>query len=266
MRYKSISAHNIRLTTGAALLPCPVSLIMERREIIFLNSVFFVLGFTVVFSLEGVLLQTLLSNTALMAMNALRMVGGIIIIIFGALLMLSTKYLIPFFTSEYKIRVGRFRNSFISSFIFGLAFAIGWTPCVGPILGAIYALALTAPTLGFLLLLAYSLGLGIPFLIVGAFISKFSGFTRRIHGFLRYFNLIGGLFLVVLGILVVTNYIGIFSLFLVGANGYIALNGSLNFLIAIFAGVLTFLSPCILPLVPAYISYVGGTISKGMGK
>jgi cytochrome c-type biogenesis protein len=237
---------------------------MERQEIVFLNSVFFVIGFVVVFSIVGILLQTLIAQTAVTFMNDLRLIGGSIIIIFGAALILSTKYFIPIFTQEYKFHVKRssFSNSYVSSFIFGIAFAIGWTPCVGPILGSIYALAITSPGIGFLLLLAYSLGLGIPFLIVGAFLSKFTSFMKRMGRFLKYFNIISGLFLIGIGLLIVTDYIGVLSVFLVGTNGYISLSGQLNFLIAIVAGILTFLSPCILPLVPAYLSYIGGTTAQ----
>ncbi len=235
---------------------------MRNQDIIFLNSVFFVIGFIIVFSVVGILLQTLVSSVALGLMNTLRIIGGAVIIAFGVLLIASIRYYIPIFTREYKIKPARFSNSFISSLVFGIAFAIGWTPCVGPILGSIYALAITSPSIGFLLLLAYSLGLGIPFLIAGAFISKVSGFMKKIGPFLKYFNIIGGIFLIALGILVVSDYIGILSVFLINMNGYIEVNGSLNFIIAIFAGILTFLSPCILPLVPAYLSYIGGTMAE----
>lgn len=235
---------------------------MQKQEIIFLNSVFFVIGFVVIFSIVGILLQTLISSTAHALMNTLSIIGGVIIIIFGIFLIASSKYMIPFFMRDYKIRVKRFSNSFVSSFVFGIAFAIGWTPCVGPILGSIYAFALASPGIGFLLLLAYSLGLGIPFLLVGAFISKFSAFLKKIGPFLKWFNVISGLFLIAIGLMVVTGYIGMLSVFLVGTNSYISLSGSLNFIIAIAAGFLTFLSPCILPLVPAYFSYIGGTMAE----
>ncbi|MDE1860669.1 MAG: hypothetical protein KGH72_03025 [Candidatus Micrarchaeota archaeon] len=85
---------------------------------------------------------------------------------------------------------------------------------------------------------------------------------KRVKGLLKYFNIVGGLFLIGIGLLVVTDYIGVLSVFLVGTNGYISFNGQLNFLIAILAGFLTFLSPCILPLVPAYLSYIGGTTTE----
>jgi cytochrome c-type biogenesis protein len=235
---------------------------MNKQEIIFLNSVFFVLGFVIVFSILGILLQTLLLKTAHTLMGILTLVGGSIIILFGAALILSTKYFIPFFTSEYKIHVKRFSSTYISSFVFGLAFAIGWTPCVGPILGSIYALAITAPGISFLLLLSYALGLGIPFLIAGALISKVSPFMNKIKPFLKYFNIISGIFLITMGLLVITGYIGMLSIFIFSLGGN-SFSGSLNFAIAIFAGILTFLSPCILPIVPAYLSYIGNSAVSG---
>jgi len=112
--------------------------------------------------------------------------------------------------------------------------------------------------------MAFSLGLGIPFLIPGAFISGVSGFIRRSGRFLRYFGIFSGLFLIGAGLLVVTNYIGILQIFLngVGPLGTLANplgQSQLNFLIALAAGFLTFISPCILPLVPAFLAYVSGT-------
>lgn len=239
---------------------------MRKQDIIFLNSVFFVLGFTLIFSVLGVLFQTILSHASFSIMSILRIIGGIVIIGFGILLIASVKYIIPFFSEEHKLHVKRFENSYISSFVFGIAFALGWTPCVGAILGAIYVFAATSPGLGFLLLIAYSLGLGIPFLIFGAFISKLSDFMRKIGTFLKYFNIISGIFLIVLGLMVVTGYIGLLAIFLLGTAAPMSLSNQLNFLIALFAGVLTFLSPCILPLLPAYFSYMAGTASEEVRK
>ncbi len=156
------------------------------------------------------------------------------------------------------MKIRRFENSYLTSFIFGVAFSIGWTPCVGAILGSIYAFAAISPGSGFLLLFAYSLGIGVPFLIVGAFTSRVSGFLKDFRG-LNYFNIIGGLILIVLGLLIIFNYIGIIASFFVGTGGAISLEGPINFSIAFVAGLLTFLSPCILPLIPAFLSYMAGT-------
>ncbi len=235
---------------------------VRAREVIFLNSAFFVLGFTFVFSIVGVLLQTALSRVSLEAVNTVRLVGGSVIIAFGVLIIASARYAIPFFSVEHKIHVRKFRNSYVTSSIFGIAFALGWTPCVGAILGSVYTLAAISPGLGFLYLMAFSLGLGIPFLVAGAFISRVSGFLKRAGPFLRYFNMISGLFLIAIGLLVVTNYTGVLRIFLNGPLGSLANpfgQFQLNFLIALSAGFLTFISPCILPLVPAFLAFVSGT-------
>jgi cytochrome c-type biogenesis protein len=245
--------------------------IERSREEVFLNSAFFVLGFTLVFSLMGVLLQTVLSRASLEAVNTVRLIGGSVIVMLGALMIASVKYAIPFFSVEHKIRVTRFSNSYVTSSAFGIAFALGWTPCVGAILGSVYTLAAVSPGLGFLYLMAFSLGLGIPFLIAGAFISRVSGFMRRSGRFLRYFGVVSGLFLVGIGLLVVTNYIGTLQIFLngVGPLGSLANplgQSQLSFLIALGAGFLTFISPCILPLVPAFLAYVSGTTVEAAKK
>jgi len=91
------------------------------------------------------------------------------------------------------------------SFLFGMAFAAGWTPCVGPILGTIITLAATSPSIAFNLLLAYSIGMGIPFVMMGALISKSSRVIAKIGKNLRYFTLIFGIVIIVLGTLVFFN-------------------------------------------------------------
>jgi cytochrome c-type biogenesis protein len=245
--------------------------IERSREEVFLNSAFFVLGFTLVFSVMGVLLQTVLSRASLEAVNTVRLVGGSVIIAFGLLMIASTKYAIPFFSVEHKMHVKRFSNNYVTSSAFGFAFALGWTPCVGAILGSVYTLAAVSPGLGFLYLMAFSLGLGIPFLITGAFISRVSGFMRRSGRFLRYFGIVSGLFLIGMGLLVVTNYIGMLQIFLNGVGPLASLanplgGSQLSFLIALAAGFLTFVSPCILPLVPAFLAYVSGTSAEGVGR
>ncbi len=241
-------------------------MLMKRQEIIFLNSVFFVIGFTFVFSILGILFQTALAHASFTTVGLLRIIGGAVILAFGVLMIASAKYIIPFFSTEHKMKVRRFNNAYVTSLVFGIAFALGWTPCVGAILGSIYAFAATSPGIGFLLLLAYSLGLGIPFLLVGAFVSKLSNFLERIKRFMKYFSVISGGFLVALGILVITGYIGLISIFLVGANGPMSLSNQLNFILAFVAGMLTFLSPCILPLLPAFFSYMAGTAAEQVRK
>ena len=177
----------------------------KKKLNVFINTVFFVLGFAIVFSLIGVLLNTLLVNVGYDARIWLSRIGGIIIIAFGLYLLGLLK--LPFLNVEHKFRPKNFKISYITSFIFGTAFAAGWTPCVGAVLGSILTLALTSPGSAFSLLFSYSIGLGIPFLLAGIFLSQTLSFISKAESFLKYFNYLMGVVLIVLGILVFTNYL-----------------------------------------------------------
>ena len=179
------------------------SVISINRTGIILNTVFFVLGFSIVFSALGVLINSVLSSAADDILQSLNYIGGIIIISFGIFLLLSTK--IRILNVEKKFFPKRNKSSYPLSFVFGLAFAAGWTPCVGPILGTILTLAATTPSVSFHLLLAYSLGLGIPFVLMGVFFSRATRIIRAMSKHLKYYNLILGGFIIILGILVFTN-------------------------------------------------------------
>jgi len=170
---------------------------------IILNTVFFVLGFSIVFSALGVLINSVLSSASGNILQSLNYIGGIIIMAFGIFLLLSTK--IRVLNVEKKFFPKRKKSSYPLSFVFGLAFAAGWTPCVGPILGTILTLAATTPSVSFHLLLAYSLGLGIPFVLMGVFFSRATRIIRAMSKHLKYYNLILGGFIIILGILVFTN-------------------------------------------------------------
>ncbi len=144
------------------------TLLVNRTNVI-LNTVFFVLGFSVVFSAFGVIINSTLGNFSDELISGFNQVGGIIIIGFGGFLLLATKF--RSLNIEKKFFPKRANASYPLSFIFGLAFAAAWTPCVGPILGSILTLASTTPGTAFSLLLAYSFGLGIPFILMGVFFS-----------------------------------------------------------------------------------------------
>ncbi len=177
--------------------------VLVNRTNIILNSVFFVLGFSVVFSTIGVIINSTLSSASWEIVDELNQIGGVIIIGFGIFLLLSMK--INKLNLERKFFPKRSRASYPMSFVFGLAFAAGWTPCVGPILGSILTLAATTPSLAFNLLLVYSLGLGIPFILIGVFYSRANKIIRSMSKHLKYYNIILGGFIIVLGVLVFTN-------------------------------------------------------------
>jgi len=180
-----------------------MSVITINRTNVILNTVFFVLGFSIVFSILGVVINSVLGSLSNELISGLNHVGGIIIIGFGIFLLLSIK--IKSLNVEKKFFPKRVKASYPMSFLFGLAFAAGWTPCVGPILGTILTLAATTPSISFNLLLAYSLGLGIPFILMGVFISRATGIIRKMSKHMKYYSPILGAFIIILGILVFTN-------------------------------------------------------------
>ncbi len=184
----------------------------SKRKEIFINSIFFVLGFGLVFALLGVLLNTLLERVAYDVQTWLSRIGGVMIIFFGLYLVGLIK--IPFLEKEYKFGVKtKFKSRYATSFLFGLAFAAGWTPCVGPALGVILGLAATQPGSAFILLLTYALGLGVPFLIVGAFTGQATEFINRHAVGLKYLNVVFGIILLALGILIFTQKLSLIANF-----------------------------------------------------
>jgi len=245
----------------------------ERDWSVFLSSVFFVLGFSVVFSLVGVLLQTVLSGASYTVQEWLGRIGGVVIILFGF-------FLLGFFTPAFLKRdhtilvKHRFRSRYLTSFVFGAAFAVGWTPCITAGLGAILTLATTSASSAFLLLVAYTIGLGVPFLLVGLFTSRAQALINRAGKKLLYFQYFFGIILIALGVLVFTGTLArvanlqfltdtLLRLNLVtSVGGEISSLSILNFGVSFLAGVGSFLSPCILPLIPGFLSYLASTAVK----
>jgi cytochrome c-type biogenesis protein len=236
---------------------------------IFFSSIFFVLGFSVVFSLVGVLLQSVFSNVSFTIQKWLARMGGLVIIIFGLYLLGLIR--LKFLEVEHKLQVKRkFKSTYITSFVFGAAFAVGWTPCIGAVLGAILTLAIANPSSAFFLLLAYSLGLGIPFLLLGLFTNQAKTVIDKVmaKSWTKYLVYIFGIVLIILGILVFTNQLARVASFsfasdlLIQLDADIGMFTSLNIGIAFLAGIVSFLSPCILPLMPAYLTYLASTTVK----
>lgn len=187
-----------------------VNLISNRFNIV-MNTVFFVLGFSVVFSVFGVAINSVLSGTAADITSSFNQIGGIIIIGFGVFVLLSTKITKLNFERRFFPKSGK--ASYPLSFVFGLAFATSWTPCIGPILGSILTLAATTPGQAFTLLLSYSLGLGIPFILMGVFFSRMTRMVRALSKHLRYYSVIMGAFIILLGVLVLTNQLAAIASF-----------------------------------------------------
>ena len=170
---------------------------------IFIRVLLFVLGFTFIFMLMGAtasaiggLLQTY--------RRILMMIAGIVIILFGLHLIGLLK--IGFLEREKRAQV-RKRRGLVGPFFIGMAFAVGWTPCVGPILGSVLLVASVSESVysGMLLLATYSLGFGLPFLIVGLSINQFLKFFKRIKGAFPYIKIVSGGVLILFGVLLILN-------------------------------------------------------------
>jgi cytochrome c-type biogenesis protein len=242
----------------------------ERNWNVFISSVFFVLGFSVVFSIVGILLQTVLAHASYQVQVWLGRVGGVVIILFGLFLL---KLIQPaFLMRDHKIAVKKkFGSYYLTSFVFGAAFAVGWTPCVSAALGAILALASTQAGSAFALLMAYTLGIGIPFLLVGLFTARAQRFIDKAGKWMEYLEYFFGALLIIIGILIFTSELSkianiqffttVLTNFNIGtsAGGAIASFSIINAGIAFFAGLCSFFSPCILPIIPGFLSYLAST-------
>ena len=177
--------------------------ILKSKRINILPLILFCFGFSTVFIILGAsasfLGQTLLQNSEI-----LRIIAGIIIIIFS--LQLVDVINIPYLNFEKRFDARESRN-ILFPYIIGLAFGFGWTPCIGPILGSILALASIEETLSraILLLSFYSLGLAIPFVLSGYLIQKFLLFSKNFKKNINIISKIGGAILLITGILILTN-------------------------------------------------------------
>jgi len=203
----------------------------RARTKIFLNGVFYVIGFSVVFILLGTLFG--LGGQALIQYRILLgRIGGIFVIIFGLFMMNIIK--IPFLSGEKGIRAPKALkpgNPF-SSTIFGATFAFGWTPCVGPVLGSILLLASTSATVGqgAFLLFIFSLGLAVPFLAIALGIGSATKLIGKITKYLKIISFIGGIFLVFIGILLLTDKVGAWVSFFYRLFSFINYDSLLNLL------------------------------------
>ncbi len=178
------------------------------RAKIFWNGIFYVIGFSLIFIVLGSLFGIVGSALGQYRIWLSR-IGGIFVILFGLFLMNILK--LSFFQGEKQFRVSFLKpGSPLSSFIFGASFAFGWTPCVGPILGSILLLASTSATIaqGAFLLTIFSAGLAVPFLLVALGIGRATESLNKITKYLNVISIIGGAFLIFLGILLLTNKFG----------------------------------------------------------
>jgi len=179
-----------------------------KRKPILMNAAFFVLGLALIFTILGVVLNSLFSTVGFAIQVWLSRLGGAVVILFG--LDLAGLIHMPIFGGRSGFVVSSsITPRFARSFALGSAFAVGWTPCIGPVLGAVLGLALVEPGSAFSLLFAYSLGLGIPFLIVGPLAADVLYVFRGHATLINRIRVIFGILLIVVGILAFTQNLGI---------------------------------------------------------
>ncbi len=260
---------------------------VTARRVVFLHSAAFVLGFSVVFVALGALLGAL-GSAFQNELIWFQRVAGALLVVLG--LHLAEVITIPFLYRSFQVgapggptasapageesRV-RAAADYGRSLVVGVAFSVGWTPCVGPILAGILVLALDSASLfqAVILLICYAAGLGIPFLLVGATFGASTKFLRKLNRWMPLIGVVSGVLLVFVGMLialdrvvVLNEALGSFGIDIVaGADGSSTEMLNLNAgsaAIAFVGGFVSFISPCVLPLVPIYLGHLAGIGSE----
>ncbi len=193
-----VSVQRMQDAAGGEILPARV------RGRLMLSALLFVIGFSLVFIALGAT-ATWLGGLISARMNLLTKLAGLVIIFFGVVKLGLVRWLLLF--RDMRFNVNRNRWGLPGALLLGAAFAFGWTPCVGPILGAIlmYAGTLENATQGIWLLLAYAMGLGVPFLVMAAGVGQFMRLFQRFKKHMGLVEKISGAVMIVLGIMVYTN-------------------------------------------------------------
>ena len=187
--------------------------ILKSKKINILPLILFCFGFSTVFIILGAsasfLGQTLLQNS-----ETLRVIAGVVIIIFS--LQLIGLINISYLNFEKRFEAKKSKN-ILFPYLIGLAFGFGWTPCIGPILGSILALASIEETLSkaIILLTFYSVGLAIPFVLSGYLIQRFLVFSKNFKKNINLISKIGGIILLVTGILILTNQLQVIGFYII---------------------------------------------------
>jgi len=183
---------------------------VRTRRAIIVNALCFIFGFSVVFMSLGASFS-LLGQLLFDYQQILRKVGGVLIILFG--LYIAGFLTLPFLTRTFQLELKDRPAGYLGAFIVGVTFAAGWTPCVGPILGSILLYASTAKTAytGIMMLGAYSLGLAIPFFLSALALNRFLDYFDRFKRLIPIVSTVGGVFLIFVGGLLLTNYFTLLS-------------------------------------------------------
>ena len=183
---------------------------LKRRDVL-LSTLLFVLGFSTVFAVLGILLNAVLQGAAAEVLVWLSRIAGVVIILLG--LHLTGLLRLTFLDRQLSMQPTTFKPGHLASLLFGASFAVAWTPCVGPVLGSTLAIATAQPASAFPLLLSYSFGLGTPFLLVALFPSRAFGLLKKHRGAAARLHAIFGVVLIGMGVLVFTDKLSLLANF-----------------------------------------------------
>lgn len=241
--------------------PAVVSMKSKSHAHLFLHALLFVLGFSIVFVVGWGGATTILGQLFVTNKLWIARIGGVILIIFG----FATMDLIhiPWFYMDTRKEYSGKTGTFWGSLAMGIFFAAGWSPCIGATLGAILTLGFNSSTVGQAMILSfgYSLGLGIPFLLLALAVDQALPVVKRLRKHLRIFQIISGALIITIGVLMITQQMTAIARWALQSGFYLDFPSSgqvPGMLAAVAAGALSFLSPCVLPLVPAYLGYLSG--------
>ena len=188
-------------------------LVEKQRNLVAIKTIFFTLGFSFVFIVLGST-ATFIGNFFLTNSNIFRIIAGVIIIFFSFQIIGIINF--KFMNKDIRIFTDRYSHNLAFPVLVGAAFAFGWTPCIGPILGSILALATIEENISksILLLSFYSLGLAIPFIISGVLIDKFLFFSKSLRKYISTITKVGGTILLLTGVAILTGQLQVLGFFI----------------------------------------------------
>lgn len=230
-----------------------------------LHSVAFLLGVSMVFISFGAL-GGLVGDFLFNFGDIVRIIAGAFLVFFGLIMLRLLP--IPFLQRDFRAHMSNKPSGYAGSTLVGLAFGAGWSPCIGPILAGIITIASAQGSAlqGGILLGVYSLGFAIPFLIAAQILPS----VRRFNKYVGIIEKTGGVLLIIVGVLLLTNAINTFAPYLANLGSLESILGEGVFLangeaipatlypLALAAGTLSFLSPCVLPILPGFMAYLTG--------
>ena len=187
--------------------------VQRSRRITLIHSLLFIAGFTIVFLLLGAT-ATVLGQVLLRQRDWVGRIGGVLVIVLG--LYLLGVFNIGALATERRVHIATKPLGYLGTLLVGMAFAAGWTPCIGPILGGVLTYTASSADLnrGLVLLFAYSLGLAVPFLLAALMIDRFMELFQRYRGALIWMSRISGILLIAVGLLMITGTMTILSAWL----------------------------------------------------